>query len=59
MDLYLKVQRAHFEKGLNGRQIARDLGGRRDSVAKILAYSELPGYRRTAPIKRTLVERWL
>lgn len=24
----------------------------RDSVSKMLAYSELPGYRRTAPIKR-------
>ena len=52
MDLYLKVRRAHFEEGLSGRQVARDFGISRDSVAKMLAYSEPPGYRRTAPIKR-------
>ena len=52
MDLYLKVRHAHFEEGLSGRQIARDFGISRDSVAKMLAYSEPPGYRRTAPIKR-------
>ena len=52
MDLYLKVRRAHFEEGLSGRQIARDFGVSRGSVAKMLAYSEPPGYRRTAPIKR-------
>ena len=52
MDLYLKVRHAHFEDGLSGRQIARDFGISRDSVSKMLAYSEPPGYRRTAPIKR-------
>ena len=46
MKLYLKARFAHFEEGLSGRQIARD------SVAKMLAYSEPPGYGRTAPIKR-------
>ena len=49
MDLYLKVRFAHFEEGLSGRQIARDFGISRDSVSKMLAYSEPPGYRRTAP----------
>ena len=52
MDLYLKVRRAHFQDGLSGRQIARDFGISRDSVSKMLAYSEPPGYRRTAVIKR-------
>lgn len=52
MDLYLKVRHAHYEEGLSGRQIARDFGISRDSVSKMLAYSEPPGYRRTAPIKR-------
>nr|WP_162946905.1 IS21 family transposase [Ruegeria sp. EL01] len=51
MDLYLKVRHAHFEEGLSGRQIARDFGISRDSVSKMLAYSEPPGYRRTSPIK--------
>ena len=52
MDSYLKVRHAHFEEGLSGRQIARDFGISRDRVAKMLAYSEPPGYRRTARIKR-------
>ena len=52
MELYLKVRRAHFQDGLSGRQIARDFGTSRDSVAKMLAYSEPSGYRRTAEIKR-------
>ena len=52
MELYLKVRRAHFQDGLSGRQIARDFGVSRDSVSKMLAYSEPPGYRRTAPIRR-------
>jgi len=52
VDLYLKVRRAHFHDGLSGRAISRDFGISRDSVAKMLAYSEPPGYQRTAPIKR-------
>ncbi len=52
MELYLKVRRAHFHDGLSGRSIARDFGISRDSVAKMLAYSEPPGYRRSAAIKR-------
>lgn len=52
MELYLKVRRAHFQDGLSGRQIARDFGISRDSVSKMLWYSEPPGYRRTAPIRR-------
>ncbi len=52
VDLYLKVHQAHFLDGLSGRQIARDFGISRDSVAKMLTYSEPPGYRRTAPIRR-------
>ena len=50
--MYLKVRQAHFQDGLSGRQIARDFGISRDSVAKMLAYSEPPGYRRMAPIRR-------
>jgi len=66
VDLYLKVRHAHFEDGLSGRQIARDFGISRDSVSKMLAYSEPPGYRRTSPIKRpkldpyvTQIDSWL
>ena len=66
MDLYLKVRHAHFQDGLSGRQIARDFGISRDSVAKMLAYSEPPGYRRTAPVRRpkldaftSQIDQWL
>ncbi len=52
MDLYLKGRCAHFHDGLSGRAIARDFGICRDSVAKMLAYSEPPGYQQTTPIKR-------
>ena len=48
----MKVRRAHFQDGLSGRRIALDFGISRDSVSKMLAYSEPPGYRRTAPVKR-------
>ena len=56
MDLYLKVRRAHFQDGLSGRQIARDFGISRDSLVKLLAYPEAPGYRRTAPIRRSKLD---
>ncbi len=52
MEVYLRVRRAHFHEGLSGRAIARDFGISRDSVAKMLAYSEPPGYQRTLAIKR-------
>jgi len=65
LELYLRVRRAHFHEGLSGRAIARNFGICRDSVAKMLVYSEPPiawqgmplharegGYHRTAPIKR-------
>lgn len=52
MELYLKVRFAHFQDVLSGRQIARDIGISRDSVRKILAYSEPSWSRRTAEIER-------
>lgn len=59
MELYLKVRHAHFEEGLSGRQIARDFGISRDSVSKMLAYSEPPGYLRTAAIKRPKLDLYV
>ena len=66
MELYLKFRQAHFGEGLSRRRIARDFGISRDSVSKMPAYSEPPGYRRTAPIKRpgldpytTRIDLWL
>ena len=66
MDIYLKVRHAHFEEGLSRRQISRDFGISRDTVSKMLAYSEPPGYRRIATIARpkldpfvSTIDRWL
>jgi len=59
VELYLKVRRAHFQDGLSGRQIARDFGISRDSVAKMLAFSEPPGYRRTAEVKRPKLDPYI
>lgn len=58
MELYLKVRQAHFQDGLSGRQIARDFGISRDSVSKMLTYSEPSGYRRTAAIKRPKLDEY-
>jgi transposase len=58
VELYLKVRQAHFQDGLSGRQISRDFGISRDSVSKMLTYSEPPGYRRTAAIKRPKLDEY-
>ena len=52
MEIYLRVRRAHYQDGLSGREIARQFGISRDSVRKMLVFSEPPGYRRTAPVHR-------
>jgi len=44
---------------MSGRRIAREFGISRDSVAKMLAYSEPPGYRRTAEIKRPKLDPYV
>ena len=59
MDLYLKVRHAHFEEGLSGRQIARDFDISRDSVAKMLSYSEPHKYRQTGPIRRPKLDPYV
>jgi transposase len=59
VELYLRVRRAHFQGGLSGRKIAHDFGISRDSVSKMLAYSEPPGYRRTVPIKSPKLDPYM
>jgi len=58
VELYLRVRRAYFHDGQSGRSIALEFGISRDSVAKMLAYSEPPGYQRTAPIKRPKLDEF-
>ena len=59
VDLCLKMRQAHFQDGLSDRQIAREFGISRDSVAKMLAYSEPPGYRRVGPIRRPKLDAFM
>lgn len=65
MDLYLKVRLACAD-GMSQREAARHFNLSRDSVAKMMAFSAPPGYRRTAPIKRPkldgftgIIDGWL
>lgn len=66
VEIYLRVRRAHFHDGLSGREIARQFGISRDSVRKMLLFSEPPGYRRSAPVRRpkldaftAQIDQWL
>lgn len=52
MDLYRRVRLACHQQGMSSREAARQFGISRDTVAKMLAYSEPPGYRRTAEVRR-------
>ena len=65
MDLYRKVRLACAE-GMSQREAARRFGISRDSVKKMMSYSEPPGYRRKAPVKRpkldgftAIIDAWL
>ena len=65
MALYRKVRLACAE-GMSQREAARHFNISRDSVAKMMAFSMPPGYRRTAPVKRPkldgyteIIDGWL
>ena len=51
VDLYRRVRLACHHEGLSNREAAKRFGIDRGTVAKILTYSEPPGYRRTSPPK--------
>ena len=52
MDLDRRVRLGCHREGLSGREAARRFGIDRKTVAKILAHSVPPGYRRRQPPKR-------
>lgn len=55
MELYAKVRRAVMVEGVSQREVARRFGVDRKTVAKMLAYSLPPGYRRQGkPVSRKL-----
>ena len=52
VELYRKIRLACRHEGLSGREAARRFGVDRKTVAKILAHSVPPGYRRRQPARR-------
>ncbi len=52
VELYRRIRLACRHEGLSGREAARRFGVDRKTVAKILAHSVPPGYRRSQPAKR-------
>ena len=65
MDMYRKVRLACSE-GMSQREAARHFNISRDSVAKMMAFSVPPGYRRKAAVKRPkldgftgIIDSWL
>ncbi len=52
VDLYLRVRLACHREGLSRREAARRFGIDRKMVAKMLAFSVPPGYRRSGPPRR-------
>ena len=58
MDLYLKVRLA-CAGGMSQREAAKHFNISRDTVRKMLSYSEPPGYRRTAAVRRPKLEAFV
>ena len=58
MELYLRVRLACAE-GMSQREAAKHFNISRDTVRKMLSYSEPPGYRRTAPVRRPKLEAFI
>lgn len=56
MDLYRRVRLACHQQGLSSREAARQFGISRESVSKMLKFSEPPGYRRLSAPKRPKLE---
>jgi len=58
VDLYLKVRLA-CAGGMRQREAAKHFNISRDTVRKMLSYSEPPGYRRTAAVRRPKLEAFV
>jgi transposase len=52
VDLYRRVRLACHSQGLSSREAARQFGVSRETVSKMLTFSEPPGYRRVEAAKR-------
>ncbi len=56
VDDYERIRRKVLVEGLSQREVARELGHGRNTVAKALQYSSPPGYRRTGPVFRPVID---
>jgi hypothetical protein len=59
VELYGQVRRAVYVEGLSRREAARRFGIDPRTVAKVLAFSVPPGYRRTQPPARPKLDPFL
>jgi len=53
---YLQIRRKVVLEGKSQRQVAKELGHSRKTVAKALKHSSPPGYRRKSPLKRPKID---
>ena len=59
MDQWLEIRRRVLVEGVSKRQILRETGLHWGTLEKILAYSQPPGYQRTAPIAKPKIGPFL
>ena len=59
MDQWLEIRRRVLVEGVSRRQICRETGMHWQTLEKILSYSIPPGYRRTAPVAKPKIGRFL
>ena len=59
MEVYARVRRAVQVDGKSVRQVAREFGLSRQSIRKMLAYPQPPGYQRKKPVLRPMLGPWL
>lgn len=56
LEIYHRVRRAVLRDGMSEREASRVFGVDRGTVSKMLRFSEPPGYRRTSPRPRSLMD---
>jgi len=59
VELYARVRREVYVEGKSERQVTREYGLARETVRKMLRFSNPPGYRRQQPAKRPKLDPWV
>lgn len=58
VDQFELIRRKHFIDGMSRRAIARELGHSRKTIKKALQHPVPPGYQRTRPVSRPVMDRF-